>query len=155
MSGVKGNSIRVRAFQHTPSEPLGYFEQIFSEEGIPFDYTQLWEDDPVSARNATHLIFLVGPMSANDEKELPWLKEEKKLIRLAVRKQVPVLGLCLGALLIASAQESLHHSRRLFTFSRCMARHSTSLVAGDSGAEAIDTAPGIPARVSTRSPVPP
>jgi len=103
MSGVKGNSIRVRAFQHTPSEPLGYFEQIFSEEGIPFDYTQLLEDSPVSARNATHLIFLGGPMSVNDEKELPWLKEEKKLIREAVRTRIPVLGLCLGAQLIASA----------------------------------------------------
>jgi GMP synthase (glutamine-hydrolysing) len=103
MSGLKGTSIRVRAFQHTPSEPLGYFEHIFSEEDIPFEYTQLWDEDPVSAGDATHLIFLGGPMSVNDEKELPWLKEEKKLIRLAVRKRIPVLGLCLGAQLIASA----------------------------------------------------
>jgi GMP synthase (glutamine-hydrolysing) len=103
MSGLKGTSIRVRAFQHTPSEPLGYFEHIFSEEDIPFEYTQLWDEEPVSAGDATHLIFLGGPMSVNDEKELPWLKEEKKLIRLAVRKRIPVLGLCLGAQLIASA----------------------------------------------------
>ena len=97
MSGVKGNSIRVRAFQHTPSEPLGYFEQIFSEEEILYDFVHLWDDDPVKVEDATHLIFLGGPMSVNDEEELPWLKDEKKLIRQAVRKQVPVLGLCLGA----------------------------------------------------------
>jgi GMP synthase-like glutamine amidotransferase len=103
MSGVKGNSIRVRAFQHTPSEPLGYFEQIFSEEEILFEFVHLWDDDPVKVGDATHLIFLGGPMSVNDEEELPWLKDEKKLIRQAVRKQVPVLGLCLGAQLIASA----------------------------------------------------
>ena len=103
MSGITRNSIRVRAFQHTPSEPLGYFEHIFSEEGIPFDYTHLWDDDPVSAGDANHLIFLGGPMSVNDEKDFPWIKEEKKLIRQAVRKRIPVLGLCLGAQLIASA----------------------------------------------------
>ena len=64
--------VRVRAFQHTPSEPLGFFEQIFSEEGIPFEYTRLWEGDPVSMGDATHLVFLGGPMSVNDEQELPW-----------------------------------------------------------------------------------
>jgi len=97
------HQIRVKAFQHTPSEPLGYFEQIFSEEKIPFEYARLWDGDPVSMGDATHLVFLGGPMSVNDESELPWLKEEKELIRRAVKKWVPVLGLCLGAQLIASA----------------------------------------------------
>ncbi len=97
MSEVTGNSIRVRAFQHTPSEPLGYFEHIFSEQGIPFDYTHLWDDEPVSAGDANRLIFLGGPMSVNDEKDFPWIKDERELIRQAVRKRIPVLGLCLGA----------------------------------------------------------
>lgn len=97
------NPIRVRAFQHTLSEPLGYFEQIFSEMGCPFEYVRLWDGDTVSMGDATHLVFLGGSMSVNDEKELPWLKEEKELIRRAVKKRVPVLGLCLGAQLIASA----------------------------------------------------
>jgi GMP synthase (glutamine-hydrolysing) len=103
MSVEREHPIRVKAFQHSPSEPLGYFEHIFSEEGIPFDYIQLWNDDPVQADDATHLVFLGGPMSVNDERELPWLKEEKELIRRAVKERVPVLGLCLGAQLIASA----------------------------------------------------
>jgi GMP synthase-like glutamine amidotransferase len=42
-------------------------------------------------------------MSVNDEQELPYLKEEKALIRNAVRLGRPVLGICLGAQLIASA----------------------------------------------------
>ena len=42
-------------------------------------------------------------MSVNDEVQLPWLKEEKDLIRKAVKRGIPVLGLCLGAQLIASA----------------------------------------------------
>jgi GMP synthase-like glutamine amidotransferase len=107
MSGVKENSIRVRVFQHTPSEPLGYFQQIFSEEEIPVDYTHLWNNDPVSVGNATHLMFLGGPMSVNDEEVLQWIKKEKNLIRQAVRKGIPVLGLCLGAQLIASAHGAI------------------------------------------------
>ena len=103
MKDTMKENIRVRVFQHTPSEPPGYFEHIFSEEGIPFDSALLWDDEPVSAGNATHLMFLGGPMSVNDEKDLPWLEEEKKLIRQAVKRHVPVLGLCLGAQLIASA----------------------------------------------------
>ncbi len=48
-------------------------------------------------------MFMGGPMSVNDEQELPYLKEEKVLIRDAVRQGRPVLGICLGAQLIASA----------------------------------------------------
>jgi len=103
MSEESAHRIRVRAFQHSPSEPLGFFEQIFAEHNVPFEYARLWEGDRVSMDGATHLVFLGGPMSVNDEQELPWLKEEKELIRRAVKKRVPVLGLCLGAQLIASA----------------------------------------------------
>jgi len=104
-------SIRVRAFQHSPSEPLGYFEQIFQEKEIPFDYVQVWDGSPVTSGDATHLIFLGGPISVNDEEELPWLNDEKELIRHAVKHRVPVLGLCLGAQLIASA-----HGASVYTF---------------------------------------
>ena len=103
MQGLNRQDILVRVFQHTPSEPLGYLESIFSGEGIPFEYVRLWEDDPVSRGSATHFVFLGGPMSVNDEVQLPWLKEEKELIRKVVKKGSPVLGLCLGAQLIASA----------------------------------------------------
>ena len=64
---------------------------------------RVWDDRPVTPGDATHLVFLGGPMSVNDEEELPWLKDEKELIRHAVQQGIPVLGLCLGAQLIASA----------------------------------------------------
>ena len=42
-------------------------------------------------------------MSVNDEAALPWLAAEKQFVRDVVAQDIPVLGVCLGAQLIASA----------------------------------------------------
>lgn len=49
------------------------------------------------------LIILGGPMSVNDEGEFPWLRDEKVFIRQVIASDRPVLGICLGSQLIASA----------------------------------------------------
>jgi GMP synthase-like glutamine amidotransferase len=49
------------------------------------------------------LILLGGPMSVYDESEFPYLVEELKLLALALKDSVPVLGVCLGAQLLARA----------------------------------------------------
>jgi GMP synthase-like glutamine amidotransferase len=103
--------VKVAAFQHAPTEPLGLFETIFEEKKIPFEYIKLYETNEVPKTDATHLVFLGGAMSVNDEAELPWLKEEKALIRSAIKEKKKVLGICLGAQLIASA-----HGRKVYKY---------------------------------------
>ena len=49
------------------------------------------------------LVVMGGPMSVNDEVQFPWLAMEKWFIREAIGAGKPVLGVCLGAQLIASA----------------------------------------------------
>lgn len=99
-----GMESRVIAFRHTPGEPLGYFEGLLTEHNIPFAYVDLWETNEVPRTiSATHLIFLGGPMSVNDEATYPWLMDEKECIRMSVKGGQKVLGICLGAQLIASA----------------------------------------------------
>jgi GMP synthase-like glutamine amidotransferase len=49
------------------------------------------------------LIIMGGPMSVNDEAEYPWLSAEKRFARDVIEAGKPVLGVCLGAQLIASA----------------------------------------------------
>jgi GMP synthase-like glutamine amidotransferase len=95
--------MKIAIFQHVSSEPAGYFETVFAERGIPYEYIRLHETGEIPTTGATHLLFMGGPMSVNNEQELPYLKEEKALIRNAVRQGRPVLGICLGAQLIASA----------------------------------------------------
>jgi len=103
---------RVLAFCHYPTEPLGYFEDLFREWDVPYEYVRLYETNEVPKKiDATHLVFLGGPMSVNDESEFPWLKEEKQLIRCSRKAGQKVLGICLGAQLIASA-----HGAKVYRF---------------------------------------
>lgn len=95
---------RVVAFRHEPDEPLGYIGTILNEHRIPFEYIDLFDTNEIPRLNgATHLIFLGGKMSVNDEDEFPWLIQEKELIRRSRRNGQKVLGICLGAQLIAAA----------------------------------------------------
>ncbi len=48
------------------------------------------------------LIVMGGPMSANDDAKLTWLADEKRLVERALRAGRPVLGVCLGAQILAS-----------------------------------------------------
>ncbi len=95
--------MKVVAFQHAGNEPMGLLEIILQEKKVCYEYVRPGEGDRVSARDATHLVFLGGPMSVNDTLEHPYLQEEKDLINAWVRQGRPVLGVCLGAQLIAGA----------------------------------------------------
>ena len=53
--------------------------------------------------NMDLLIIMGGSMSVNDEEKLPWLVQEKQFIRGIISEGKPVLGICLGSQLIASA----------------------------------------------------
>ena len=48
-------------------------------------------------------VIMGGPMSIHDEKEFPWLRPEKELIAEAIRQKKKILGICLGAQLIAAS----------------------------------------------------
>ncbi len=48
------------------------------------------------------LVIMGGPMSVNDEAQYPWLKQEKAFIQQAIEADKKILGMCLGAQLIAS-----------------------------------------------------
>ena len=56
---------------------------------------------PRDPRPYAGLVFMGGPMSVNDD--LPWIAPALELVREAVRKDVPVLGHCLGGQLMAKA----------------------------------------------------
>ena len=93
----------VAVFRVARSEGPGYFATYLERRSIPLQVVALDEGAPVprDARRFSGLVFMGGPMSANDP--LPWIAPALELIRDAVRKDVPVLGHCLGGQLMARA----------------------------------------------------
>jgi GMP synthase-like glutamine amidotransferase len=93
----------VLIFRHVPFEGAGHIENVLEARGIPFQYVDLYRDSalPFDPGEAAGLLFLGGPMSVNDD--LPYLRREMDLIAAAVGRGQPVLGICLGAQMIAKA----------------------------------------------------
>lgn len=99
-----GGALRVHVLQHVPFEGLGSIGPWLDEREARVTFTRFFKDEAVPDRGAFDLLIaLGGPMSVNDEAALPWLRDEKRLIARAVADGKAVLGICLGAQLIASA----------------------------------------------------
>jgi GMP synthase-like glutamine amidotransferase len=96
--------VRLLALENVEGEHLGCFEQLAEARGISVEYRRLWRgDDLEDALEYDLIVILGGPMSVNDEESYPYLAEEKAMIRRALAENKPLLGVCLGAQLIASA----------------------------------------------------
>ncbi|MGB7760823.1 MAG: gamma-glutamyl-gamma-aminobutyrate hydrolase family protein [Bryobacteraceae bacterium] len=95
--------MRVLAFRHVPQEHLGRIEPELTRRGIGIDYADLYQPGAASPDPARYdgLIFMGGAMSVNDG--LLYLEREVAWIAQAVEARRPVLGVCLGAQLIAKA----------------------------------------------------
>jgi GMP synthase (glutamine-hydrolysing) len=91
--------MRVLVLRHESFEHLGHFAAVLEENDAAYEYHDLGE--PLSPANYDAVIVMGGPMSANDE--LPGLRDELGLIERALKENVPLLGVCLGAQLIAKA----------------------------------------------------
>ena len=96
--------IRAHVLQHVPFEGLGSMAGWLDARGAHVGWTRFFAGDPLPSADAFDLLIaLGGPMSMNDEAGLAWLRPEKELVRDAFARGLPVLGVCLGAQLIASA----------------------------------------------------
>jgi GMP synthase-like glutamine amidotransferase len=94
--------MRVLAFRHVPFEHLGLIADSLEERSIECRYVDLYESgEAPSADDADGFIFMGGPMSVNDD--LPYIRQELRLIGQAVARGKPVMGVCLGSQLIAKA----------------------------------------------------
>jgi GMP synthase (glutamine-hydrolysing) len=95
--------MRVVVFRHDPTVGLGLVEPALLERRIEIICADLYADGaaPPETSEAGGLIFLGGPMSANDP--LQYLECEMRIMREAAARGQPMLGICLGAQLLAKA----------------------------------------------------
>lgn len=92
----------IHYLQHVPFEGLGSIESWLVDNGHTLSSTHLYEQEALPDITAFDMLIVMGgPMGIYDYHEHPWLKPEKKFIRACIDAGKPVLGICLGAQLIA------------------------------------------------------
>lgn len=94
--------------QHASFEKPGYILEWLKNRQFSIKTLPLYESQCVfpPSCQADILIIMGGPMSVHDEKKYPWLIQEKLFIKQAIEEGIPILGICLGAQLIASVYDA-------------------------------------------------
>ncbi len=96
--------LRIHYFQHEPYEGPGCIEDWTKKEGHLLSCTQFFEGQaPPDLADIDMLVIMGGSMGIYDEKDHPWLTHEKRSIKEVVKANKPVIGICLGAQLLADA----------------------------------------------------
>lgn len=98
------SAVRIACLQHVPFEGPAAVGVWAASRGFPLSVTRLFAHEPPPAQDAFDLLVLLGgPMSVRDEPRFDWLRAEKDFIRNVIENDKRVLGICLGAQLIAHA----------------------------------------------------
>jgi len=93
----------IRFFRHVVCEPPGHLGALLDARGWPYEVVCLDEgvDVPRDLDNVAGLVFMGGAGNVNDP--TAWMQQELELIHRAVKRGMPLLGICLGAQLIGKA----------------------------------------------------
>jgi len=92
------------AIQHVPFEGPGAIAHEAARRGTPLQSCHPYAGDPLPDPGELRgLVVMGGPMGVSDTATHPWLADELELIRTAAQAGVPLLGVCLGAQLLAAA----------------------------------------------------
>ena len=88
--------------QHVPNEGPGLIGEMLEGRGLPHKVVDVpAEGVPLGAAGFSGIVSLGGPMSVNDGTRE--IEKEKELLLEAMERNIPILGVCLGAQIIASA----------------------------------------------------
>jgi len=96
---------KVLVFQHVPHEGLGTIQTHLEKQNVAIAYCNLF-DGHTPPKTLDHIDFVVamgGPMNCDEVDRYPFLALERTCLEQAIKSDVPVLGICLGSQMLASA----------------------------------------------------
>lgn len=93
--------MRVQVIQHVPFEGPGLIGDWATECGHSIAISQAIAEEYPPVDEVDFLVVMGGPMDADDEDASPWLVPEKRFIAEAISAGRLVLGVCLGAQIVA------------------------------------------------------
>lgn len=90
---------------HHPGETIGSIGDVLKKLDLPFREIHLHDGDglPRNTSDLEGLIIMGGPMNVDEIDKYPFLLQEVNLLEKVIKDKKPVLGICLGAQLIAKA----------------------------------------------------
>ena len=91
------------AIRHLQFEDLGIFADPILEAGYEIQYIDVPVESLSDAKDADLLFILGGPCGVYEDHLYPYIKEEIALAKERIEKELPTVGICLGAQIIASA----------------------------------------------------
>jgi len=99
---VQKRPLRIHYLQHVPFEGPGFIESWALVRGHRLTATRLYASHRLPAAEEFDWLFILGgPMNVYEESSYPWLAREKRFIGEALRGGKIVIGICLGAQLLA------------------------------------------------------
>ncbi|MEZ5025613.1 MAG: type 1 glutamine amidotransferase [Chitinophagales bacterium] len=99
--------LKIHHLQHVPFEGLGLINSWIDEHQHQLTSTRFYDNEMLpNIEDIDVLIITGGPMSIHDEAEFPWLKAEKQFVKQAIDANKKIIGICLGAQLIADVLEA-------------------------------------------------
>jgi GMP synthase (glutamine-hydrolysing) len=115
---------RMLVFQHVPYEILGTLDPQLRDAGFRIRYVNFGRQGDARPDIGRYhgVIVLGGPMNCDEIKRYPHLAVETEAIRSAIERGMPVLGICLGAQLIAralGAQVRSNHEKEIGWYDVC------------------------------------
>lgn len=95
-------AMKIHSLEHAPFEGPGRIAAWAQERGHTLARTALYDGEAPPAPEAFDLLVVMGgPMSIHEHRNHPWLPAEKKFLAEAIAARKPILGICLGAQLLA------------------------------------------------------
>ena len=96
---------KLLVFQHSAREPLGVFDPMLRRAGFRIRYVNFSRQPEIKPDVSRYngLVVLGGPMNVDETERFPHLATEIAAIREALERGIPILGICLGAQLLAAA----------------------------------------------------
>jgi len=94
--------VRVHVLQHVPFEGPARIKDWAERAGHTVTSTRLFQQETLpKIDDVDFVVVMGGPMGANDDEKFRWIRGEKQFLEAAITKKKRVLGVCLGAQLLA------------------------------------------------------